>query len=267
MRLPVSPGAVRKLLRELEASGRDARPLVVGGAGELTSVLRRELLRGGGDPTAVREGGPGGASGYVHILTGRDADEPELGRARRTRVPIVAVAFDPAAETASVPFVPATAVVHVAAGAGFPVEEIAAALARRLGESGAPLAARLPSLREAVCDHLVSSFARRNGLVAAAVFVPGADLPVLTLNQLRLVLRLAQAHGCETGRARLPELGAVAGAGFGLRAAARELLDLLPAAGWAVKGAVAYAGTRALGEAARRRFAAEAASGVTPPRA
>jgi uncharacterized protein (DUF697 family) len=267
MRLPVSPGAIRRLLKELEESGRDDRPLVVGGAGELASVLRRELLRGGGDPAAVREGGPEGASAYVHVLAGDESDEPALRRARRARVPIVAVGAGGGFEGASIPYVPATDVVPVAAGAGFPVERIAAALARRLGESGAPLAARVPSLRPAVCDHLVASFARRNGVVAAAVFLPGADLPVLTLNQLRLVLRLAQAHGLEAGRARLPELGAVVGSGLGLRAAARELLDLVPVAGWAVKGAVAYAGTRALGEAARRRFAGEAESGTTPPRA
>ena len=81
------------------------------------------------------------------------------------------------------------------------------------------------------------------------------------LNQLRLVLRLAQAYGADGVRERLPELTATVGAAFGLRAVARELLDLVPIAGWALKGAVAYGGTRALGEAACQRFA----SGTTPP--
>src|SRR4029077_12323772 len=35
---------------------------------------------------------------------------------------------------------------------------------------------------------------------------------------------------------------------------ARQLLDVIPVAGWAVQGAVAYAGTRALGEAALMRL-------------
>jgi uncharacterized protein (DUF697 family) len=260
--LPVSPAAVRRLLKEIEASARDARPLVVGGARELVPVLRRELLTLGGDPAAVREGSPAAAAVYVHVLAGGEADEAELRQARRARVPIVAVAVGSAVGGASVPFVPATDVVWVPPGAGFPLEEIAHAVARRLGEDGAPLATRVPLLRPAVCDWLVATFARRNGLTAAAVFVPGADLPVLTLNQLRLVLRLAQAHGQATGQERLPELAAVAGAAFGLRTAARELLGLVPVAGWVVKGAVAYAGTRALGEVARRRFALAAA---TPP--
>ena len=48
------------------------------------------------------------------------------------------------------------------------------------------------------------------------------------------------------------------GAGFAFRAVARELLDVVPFAGWAVKGAVAYTGTRAVGEAAVRYFEARA---------
>jgi uncharacterized protein (DUF697 family) len=59
----------------------------------------------------------------------------------------------------------------------------------------------------------------------------------------------------DSDRDRLPELAATVGVGFGLRALARELLDLVPVAGWVLKAAVAYGGTRALGEAARLRFA------------
>jgi uncharacterized protein (DUF697 family) len=85
--------------------------------------------------------------------------------------------------------------------------------------------------------------------------VPGADLPVLALNQVRMLLLLDQAYGLELDpRERLPEIVAAVGAGLGLRTVARELLDFVPVAGWAVKGGVAYAGTRALGEAATRRL-------------
>ncbi len=256
MELPVGAGAIRRLLKEVESSGPDS--LAVGGARELAAVLRRELERGAVSG-AVRDGdasGLEGAAALVYVL-GRDPDAEDvaaLKRARRARVPVVAVVAGPVADGVSIPYVYATDVVRVAAGAGFPVEEIAAAVAARLGEDGAPLAARVPLLRRAVCAALIASLARRNGLVAAAVFVPGADLPLLALNQLRLVLRIAQAHGEDVGRDRLPELAATLGAGLGLRTVARELLDVIPVAGWAVKGAVAYAGTRALGEAAVRRF-------------
>ena len=46
------------------------------------------------------------------------------------------------------------------------------------------------------------------------------------------------------------------GAGFGFRAVARELLDFVPVAGWALKASIAYAGTKAIGEAAVRYFEA-----------
>jgi uncharacterized protein (DUF697 family) len=92
------------------------------------------------------------------------------------------------------------------------------------------------------------------------VFVPGVDMPVLTLNQIRLVLRIAVAYGEEIDNRRAAELVGVVGAGFGLRAVARELLDLVPVAGWALKGGIAYTGTKAIGEAAVRYFEARAAA-------
>ena len=116
--------------------------------------------------------------------------------------------------------------------------------------------ARLPVLREAVVEQLIRRAAHRNGLIGAAVFVPGVDMPVLTLNQIRLVARIAVAYGQELDRSRAPEVLGVVGAGFGFRAVAREALDLIPIVGWAVKGAVAMGGTRAIGEAARAYYAA-----------
>jgi uncharacterized protein (DUF697 family) len=109
-------------------------------------------------------------------------------------------------------------------------------------------------LRGPVCNHLIARFARTSAITGAAVFVPGADLPVLTLRQLRLVLRIAAAHGEQVDEARVPEILGVVGGAFGWRALARELLDVVPVAGWVVKGAVAYTGTKAVGEAAVRYF-------------
>jgi uncharacterized protein (DUF697 family) len=246
--LPVSLGAIRGLFKELRVSAHDDEPLAIGGAHELAAVLARELWRGG-DAGAVRVGDPEGALVYVHFATGDD--EEQLKRARRARVPIVAVT----AGDETPPYVLATDVVRVGPGEPLPVDDIAAAIAARLGEEAAPLAGRLPALRGAVCERIVASFARKNGVLAAAVFVPGADLPLLTLNQVRMLLRLDQAYGLELDpRERLPEIAATVGAGLGLRTVARELLDVVPVAGWAVKGGVAYAGTRALGEAAIRRL-------------
>jgi uncharacterized protein (DUF697 family) len=270
-RLPFSLAALRRLMVQVAAAEEGEHVLAVGGASDLAPVLRQQFFRGGADPAAVRLGGPEGADVYVHVLIagGEVSGEPgrvssaspttlaaddvtSLRRASRARVPVVAVVAGATCDDLAIPYVLATDV--VAAGESFPLELIAHTIAARLGERGAPLAARVPLLRQAVCEQLVESFARRNALLAAAAWVPGRDLPVLTLNEIRLVLRLAQAYGEDSGRERLPELLATLGAGFGLRALARELFERVPVGGWVVKTAVAYGGTLTLGRAARRRF-------------
>jgi uncharacterized protein (DUF697 family) len=257
MAFPIRLGVLRALLKEISVD--DRKPLLVGGARELATVLARELGRDA-QPGAVRaDEEPKGGAVFVYVLAREPSEEDEraLKRARRARVPIVAVAAGPVSDELTIPYVLATDMVRVGAGEGFPLAAIASVIAGRLGEEAAPLAARVPLLRRAVADQLVAAFSRRNGIVGAAVFVPGADLPVITLNELRLVLRLEQAYGLEIDpRERLPEIAGVVGAGFGMRSLARRLLDIVPVAGWVVKGAVAYAGTRALGEAAVRRLEA-----------
>jgi uncharacterized protein (DUF697 family) len=243
----LGPLSVIGVVRELRRRGGDPRPLSVAGARELVPVLAREL-RAGGEASAVVEN----ALENVSVLVWVGAPDPEqLRTADRAGVPIIAVS-----EADVVPYVLATDIVRVPPGQGFPVDEIAHAVANKLGEDGTALAARLPVVRAAVCDHLIATFSKRNAVIAGAVFVPGVDMPILTLNQIRLVLRIAVAHGEPIDNQRALELAGVVGAGFGFRAVARELLDLVPVAGWALKASVAYAGTKAVGEAAVRYFAA-----------
>jgi uncharacterized protein (DUF697 family) len=245
----LGPLALISLVREVRRGTGDRRPLAVAGSRELLPIIARQL-REGGDPSAVVEGRLEDAAVLVWV---GPPDEDALRTANRAGVPIIAVS-----DADEVPYVLASDIVRIPPGQGFPVEEIAHAVARKLGEDGTALAARLPALRRAVCDELIRSFSKKNAIISAAVFIPGVDLPVLTLNQARLVLRIALAHGQEIDKDRALELLAVLGVGFGLRTVARELLDLVPVAGWAVKGAVAYAGTKALGEAAVRYFEARA---------
>jgi uncharacterized protein (DUF697 family) len=243
----LGPLALLSLVREVRRGSGDQRPLAVAGARELLPIIARQL-REGGDPSAVVEGRIENVAVLVWV---GPPDEDQLRAANRAGVPVIAIS-----DSDEIPYVLATDIVHVPPGQGFPIDEIAHAVARKLGEDGTALAARLPVLRRAVCDELIRTFARKNAILAAAIFIPGVDLPVLTLNQARLVLRIALAYGQEIDKDRGLELLAVLGVGFGLRTVARELLDLVPVGGWAVKGAVAYAGTRALGEAAVRYFEA-----------
>jgi uncharacterized protein (DUF697 family) len=258
------PGAIVGLVRELRAAAVDPGPLVVAGATSLAEVLRKELTRQGG-AAYVREGPVERAAALVYVLAAPPTEEDErvLALAHRKGVPIVCVLAGPDLAD-RVPYVLATDIVRVPAGSGFPVDEIARAVAHRLGEEATSLAARVPVLRRPLAEELVDRFARRAAVIGAAVFVPGADFPVLTLHQLRMVLRTGAAYGVELEAERVPEVLAVIGGGLAFRAIARQALGAVPVAGWLIKGAVAYAGTRAIGEAAIRYFEARTAPSVRP---
>ncbi len=262
MKLPLAPLAVFNLVRELRTSTAKEAPLVLGGAPLLVEALRRELLRDG-DPSAVRDASLGaleGAAALVYVLGGEvgEEDERALRAADVAGVPAIVLGPDP---RTPIPYVLATDVVPRRAGAGFPLDALARLLGGTVDEGATALAAKLPSLRRGIADALIAKVARQNGMVGAAVFIPGVDFPVLTINQLRLVLRLAAAYGQQLDAQRLPEIAGVVGTALGFRAVARQALGVVPVAGWAVKGGVAYTGTRAVGEAAIRYFEARAASG------
>jgi uncharacterized protein (DUF697 family) len=260
-KLPLAPSEVFALVRELRSAADEDRPLVVAGARELAAALRREVTQDGVAASVRDESALDEAALLVYVLAGRadEADTAVLRKASKAGVPIVAVVAGPKGEELpDPPYALAEHVVRVAPGGGFPVAEIAKAIAHALGERATPLAARLPVLRDPVVDRLIAKFARQNGVIGVTVFVPGADMPVLTVNQIRMLMRIADAYGFELDRERIPEVLGVIGSGFGFRAVARSLLGVVPLAGWAVKGGIAYGGTRALGEAARRYFESRA---------
>ncbi len=116
------------------------------------------------------------------------------------------------------------------------------------------LAQLLPSIRRTYCDHVVLTNAGQNGVIGVVVIIPGADMPAMTANQIRMVLKIAHAYGEELTIDRAVEILSVVGVGFVLRTVARQALDFVPGFGWAIKGAVGFSGTIALGQAAIAYF-------------
>jgi uncharacterized protein (DUF697 family) len=263
--LPIHPGAVYGIAKEIRAAAEDFRPIVVAGAPARTGELRNALIEGG-DPEAVRDLGGKKLSAYdiegagllVYAIDGEQAspdDEQALKLADRKGVETICVlAGARSAEPVDVPFVLATNVVQVRPSESLPVEQIAELIAERSDERGYMWAARLPVLRKHVVEHTIRRFSRQNGILGVAIFIPGADMPALTLNQIRMLFHIAAAYGEQIDRERALEILAVVGAGFGLRAVAREALGFIPGIGWAIKGGIAYIGTQALGRAVAAYF-------------
>jgi uncharacterized protein (DUF697 family) len=241
-------GVVRDAKRSAEAKPR----LAV--TGVLAAELGRALRGESGTDDVIRVGGdPVDSTALIVVVGGVPTpdDERAMRAATRAGVPVVAVQADHLA-AAPLPYVLAESVIVCAPGKGFPVDEIATALARELGSDVVPLARALPRLREPILRELVRQASLRAAVAGALPWRKGADFPVLALIQSRLVLDVAAAYGREPGQEQAPELAAVAGTGLGLRSVVRRLPMRLPLVGCLT----GYLGTRALGEAALRRYAA-----------
>ena len=83
--------------------------------------------------------------------------------------------------------------------------------------AAAPLAARAAGpARRSDCDHVVLTTPRRTPLIGAVIFLPGADMPVMTINQLKHgPAASAPPTATESGPQRTVEMLGVVGTGFG----------------------------------------------------
>ncbi len=116
------------------------------------------------------------------------------------------------------------------------------------------LAHNFAFMRRAVADEAVRATAWQNALIGTVAVIPGADMPLMTANQAKMLLQIAAAYGEPLGTERLKDLAAVVGAGFAFRTVARQVIGLVPILGWAIKGGFGYGGTVAMGKAAIAYF-------------
>jgi hypothetical protein len=228
-------------------------PLLVGGI--LAQQLADALSAGGDRALVATSGDPAHAVALVRVVAGAPTreDESQLRAASRALVPTVAVQLG--VSTVPIPYVNALDVVDVPPGSGFPVETIAAALARAIGREGAPLAARLPALRTEFERRRLFDAALTSGAVAALTRQKGPHLPVLVLSQARLLTDLTTMTGAgrpgdprAVAEAVAPRLGAAVATGL----LSRSLVRRFPVRGRLVEAAVAAASTLALGYAFAR---------------
>lgn len=135
------------------------------------------------------------------------------------------------------------------------LDELAEKIVSLAGKKEVALASKMPLLRKAAASKVIRKTAVENGLIGGITILPGSDMPILTLNQMKMCLKIAAIYNQTIDFNRLRELLAVLGGGFTFRTVARQLLDFLPGPGWLLKGGVAYSGTMAMGKAAIKYFA------------
>lgn len=151
-------------------------------------------------------------------------------------------------------------------------EEASAALDMRMGEWIAVVcrekrlayALAFPFVRRPLALEAVSETAVQNAGVGLIPFLRAADLPIMTLNQSKMVLQIAAAYGKPLSYERAKEILVVVGGAFGCRSIARKLTGYVPALGGVVRVGVGFAGTEAMGRAIIEYFeGGENVAGVT----
>ena len=144
------------------------------------------------------------------------------------------------------------------------VDELVGTLFKHLPDAGRGTLVRIARVR-GLQEELANNLTRATAAICAGVAalpIPVADVIPITTMQITLVAGIAWLSGRPLDRKAAAEflgaMGANVGLGFAFREGARALIKFVfPGAGSMVSGAVAFAGTLAIGAAARNYFLRE----------
>jgi len=132
--------------------------------------------------------------------------------------------------------------------------QIAVWFAENLKDHRIALAADFVFMRPTLANAVIMATARQNAIIAFVVLIPGADMPVLTLNQVKMALQVAVIYGEDISWERAAEIVVVVGSAFATRALARLLTKRFRLMAWPLKSAIAFGSTVALGKALELRL-------------
>lgn len=128
-------------------------------------------------------------------------------------------------------------------------EELIPAIINTSPEAALTLGRLLPQYRRSAANKLVRA-ATLVSLAAGLQPIPLVDIPILLSNQIRMTLRIAAVYGEPITAQHLREILSTVAGGLALRYLAEELAKAAPIGGDLVSGAIAAAGTYALGQVA-----------------
>lgn len=126
--------------------------------------------------------------------------------------------------------------------------------AQSLSDARLALAANFEFLRHAIATEFIKTTSLQNGVVGGVAFIPGADMPIMTLNQIKMVLQIAAAYGEPMDMQRVKEIVTVVAGAFLSRTIARQLVAFIPGVGWVIKAGIGYGATYAMGASVLEYF-------------
>ena len=131
-------------------------------------------------------------------------------------------------------------------------------------EKDVSCAANFAFCRDVATARLVSRCAAHNALMGVADFIPGAGMPLMTMNQVNLGFDIAATHGKGLSVARVPEVIMIVASGLVYRGVARFLVRAVPSLGLITRVAMAYGGTLITGRMLSTHFAQDMPEPVMP---
>jgi len=261
-KLPLNLSKAIEAWKEASARADQSASILLAGDEGLVRLAQERFSAGGTVPATwvgpLRElSEVSSVPGEVLVVLVRQDQEAEvldsLTHTRRRGGAVVAVAEGP--ETAGRVVFPGKGLARVSfadSGAGW--ARICDACIEVAADRVIALGRRYPSLRAAATRRVINRTAGQNALVGLVFFIPGADMPVMTLNQMKMVLDIASIYGERVDVDRAVELAGIVGLGFGFRAAARRMMQWIPGIGLVIKPVMAYTATLGVGRCAVQYF-------------
>jgi len=196
------------------------------------------------------------ADAVIALVGAGSTLQASLASAREMFVPTIVLAIDQSADAVSLRLAHPVLDTVAASQPDAVVHALGRWLVDRINGKRLAMATNFAFMRRAVAEESIKATSFQNGVVGLVAIIPGADLPIMTANQAKMVLQIAAAYGQTLGVERIKELAVVLGGGFAFRTIARQMLAFIPGFGWAVKAGIGYSGTMAMGYAAVEHFEA-----------
>lgn len=108
-------------------------------------------------------------------------------------------------------------------------DEIGTWIVRADAEKRLAFSIAYPFVRRPLAYESIRTTSLQNAGVGVVVFVPGADMPIMTANQAKMVLQIAAAYGHPLSADRVKEIAGVIAGGFVFRGVSRQLAGAIPA--------------------------------------
>lgn len=261
-KLPLNLSKALDAWKEVSVKAEKSASVVLAGDARLVELAQHQFSVGGTVPATwvgplAGLSGLSSASGEVVVVLVPADVEAEVLAALGQSAPKggAVVAVDEGSEATGKVTYPSKGLARVSfsdSPAGW--RQVFSSCADVAGDHTVALGRRYPAIRAVAARRVINRTAGQNALIGLVFILPGADMPAMTLNQIKMVLSIASIYGKQIDLERAVELAGIVGMGFGFRALARLLVRSTPGLGWVLKAATGYTATMAVGLGAVHYF-------------